>query len=79
MSRLTATAVYSRLTLSSVSTTPAGQNVLVEIYNPSGALVASSSATGTRTYNLTNLAAGTYQIAIVPWYGLTATASITVN
>ena len=67
------------VTVDTVSTTPSGQNLEVHIYNPSGSDIANSSATGTRTYNLTSLPAGTYKVVLTTWYGVPVSARVTAN
>jgi hypothetical protein len=67
------------VTVDTVSTTTAGQNLEVHIVNPSGSDVSSSSATGTRTYNLTSLPAGTYKVVLTTWFGVPVSARVTAN
>lgn len=62
--------------LSSVATAPVNQTVSLNIYNASGSQLASNPSAGSQTVNLTNLAAGTYRVVIVPWYGVTAAAQL---
>lgn len=73
----TATAGQSvSVSLTSVTTGPANQTVSLNVYNASGAQLATSPGTGNRTVNLTNLPAGTYRAVIVPWYGVTVAAQL---
>lgn len=63
----------------SIATTPAGQNVVLTVYNSSGASVGSVGASGsTGTLNLTNLAAGTYYIMASPGNAAAATLQLIV-
>jgi YD repeat-containing protein len=62
--------------IGSLVTTPANQNIFFAVYNSSGSTIASTSDSGSQTFNLGNLAAGTYRVVVVPWYGLTATAQV---
>jgi YD repeat-containing protein len=64
---------------SSIVTSPATQNVTMTVYNASGTSVGSTSGTGSiETLNLTELAAGTYSVVIVPSNGVTATMQVTL-
>jgi YD repeat-containing protein len=64
------------LAVSGVTTTPANTSVNIQVYNASGSQVASAStATGT-TLNMTNLAAGTYQVLISPAYPATSAMQV---
>src|SRR6185437_8891393 len=68
------------LQLSSVSTTPANQSVYLGMYNSAGTQVASlSSSGGSTTTNLTNLAAGTYTLLVIPNNAATANLRITLG
>src|SRR6185437_3235594 len=68
------------LQLSSVSTTPANQSVYLSMYNSAGTQVASlSSSGGSTTTNLTNLAAGTYTLLVIPNNAATANLQITLG
>jgi YD repeat-containing protein len=64
--------------LGSVLTAPANNNIQYEIVTPSGSQILATSGAGNQTKNLRNLAAGTYRVAVVPFYGLTTTASVTL-
>jgi YD repeat-containing protein len=61
-----------------IVTTPAGQSVTVTVYNSSGTSVGSGSGTASVVVNLPNLAAGTYSVVMVPSYGASATAQVTL-
>jgi YD repeat-containing protein len=75
----TATAGQSfALNVGSISTTPANESVTATVYNSAGAVVGSASGTTSLTVNLLNLAAGTYTAVIVPQYGATGTAQVTL-
>jgi RNase P/RNase MRP subunit p29 len=63
---------------SSIVTNPSGQTVTLTVYNSSGTSVGNASGTGSTTANLTNLAAGTYSVLIVPAYGASATMQVTL-
>jgi YD repeat-containing protein len=64
---------------SSIVTAPTGQNVLLTVYNSSGASVGSVGASGTTgTLNLTNLTAGTYYVMASPGNAASATFQLTV-
>jgi len=62
----------------SIVTTPAGESVALTVYNSSGTSVGSATGTGNVTVNLTNLAAGTYSVLIVPSYGASGTMQVTL-
>ncbi|WP_343205910.1 IPT/TIG domain-containing protein, partial [Rhodanobacter sp. MP1X3] len=74
------------LQLSGVTTTPAGQNVYVNIYRPDAGLITrnnyytyTNTTGGPVTLNLSNLpASGTYTAVVYTVYGLPATATIGV-
>jgi len=66
------------LTLTGISTSPAGANVTVSVYNSIGALVTTTSGSTTATLNLSNLTAGTYSANITPPSGTTATLQASV-
>jgi hypothetical protein len=63
----------------SIVTTPAGQSVTLNVYNASGTSVGSASGTSNATANLTNLAAGTYTVVIVPDYAASATMQVKIQ
>ncbi len=65
--------------VSSISTSPANQSIAATVYGPSGTYVGAGSGSSPFTINLTNLAAGTYQLLIAPSYGATATATVDVS
>jgi hypothetical protein len=70
----TATAGQSMtLYVGSIATNPSGQTVTATVYNSAGTSVGVGSGTSSFTINLTNLAAGTYTVVIVPVYGGSAT------
>lgn len=76
----TATAGHAvAITLDSIVTSPVSQQVSLVIYDPNWNQVTNSAGTGSRVYNLTNPVTGVYKIAVVPWFGVTATARVTVN
>jgi YD repeat-containing protein len=54
------------LNLAGISTTPAGGMVTISVYNPSGALISSTTGSTTATLNLINLSAGNYSVVIMP-------------
>jgi RNase P/RNase MRP subunit p29 len=62
----------------SIVTNPSGQSVALTVYNSSGTSVGTISGTTSATVNLTNLAAGTYSVFIVPAYGASATMQVTL-
>jgi hypothetical protein len=62
----------------SIVTTPAGESVALTVYNSSGTSVGSATGTGSVTVNLTDLAAGTYSVLLVPSYGASATMQVTL-
>lgn len=72
------------LALSNVATTPANQNVYVNVYSPAGGLITTGNyytytytSNGTSTLNLTNLpATGTYTAVVYSQYGLPFTAQL---
>lgn len=74
----TATAGQSiPVTLATPSMTPAGSQVIVRAYNPSGGQFASGNATtGPVTLNLNNLSAGTYTVLVMPTYAATGTLQL---
>src|SRR6185436_650712 len=82
MALLTFTATAGQtvaLHFSSVSTTPAGKQVWTYVLNPSGGVISqATTAAAQRTLNLTNLAAGTYSVGIVPNDAATASATVTL-
>jgi RNase P/RNase MRP subunit p29 len=63
---------------SSIVTTPANQSVALTVYDASNTSVGNISGTGSATLNLTNLAAGTYTVVVVPSYAATATMQVTL-
>jgi hypothetical protein len=76
----TATAGQSRaVTMSSIATTPSGKSVTMTVYNASGTQMATTSSTTGATLNLTNLAAGTYNVLLMPADAATATVSAKVQ
>jgi YD repeat-containing protein len=65
--------------VTSIVTTPANKTVRVEVFNTSGTSIGSNQGTGaTRTVTLTNLAAGTYRVHIVPLSAATATMQVRI-
>ena len=66
------------VSMKSIVSTPAGKNINFVVRNPSGAVIASYTSASLMTFNLQNLAAGTYRIAAVPQYAVAATAQITL-
>jgi YD repeat-containing protein len=64
------------VTLSSYVTSPAGGGRTITVRNASGTSVGNTTGT---TLNLTNLAAGTYTLSIVPSYGVSATMTVNVQ
>jgi YD repeat-containing protein len=62
----------------SIVSTPAGRGMYFSVRDPSGAIIASSTSSSQMTFNLKNLAPGTYRIGAVPEYGVAETAQITV-
>ena len=54
------------LYMGSISTTPSGKTVYMYVYGPSGTQVGQASSATMATLNLTNLAAGTYSVLVVP-------------
>jgi hypothetical protein len=66
------------LGMSSIATTPSGKSVAMSVYNASGSQVASTSGTSTATLNLTNLAAGTYSVLLIPSNTSLATMNVTL-
>jgi YD repeat-containing protein len=63
----------------SVVTTPAGKITHTYVLNSVGETVLSTNSnTGTMTLNLTNLAADTYSVQVVPQHGIPATMQVTV-
>jgi YD repeat-containing protein len=66
------------LNLGSIVTTPANTSVYTYVYNAGGTQIGSMSGTTNTTLNLTNLAAGTYSVLIVPLNAATATAQVTL-
>ncbi|MGH8237786.1 MAG: hypothetical protein ACREXP_12290, partial [Steroidobacteraceae bacterium] len=68
------------LALSSLSTTPANTRMYMNVYNAAGQQLYNSSTTGASlTFNLPNLAAGTYYVWIVPQYPATSTMQVTLH
>jgi large repetitive protein len=66
--------------LSSLSTTPANSRMYMNVYNAAGAIVANSSTTSSNlTFNLPNLAAGTYYVWVAPQYAVTSTMQVTLH
>ena len=66
------------LDVSSVSTNPS-QSVWIAVYNASNGTVASGGTSSSLTFNLPNLAAGTYRLQLSPYYGGTASATVRVH
>lgn len=54
------------LNFGSITTTPANSAVTVSVYNAGGALVASTTGSGSATLTLSDLGAGTYTVIVVP-------------
>jgi len=67
------------VTMSSIATTPSGKLVYMNVYNAAGTLVSSTSSTTQATLNLTNLAAGTYSVLILPQYAATASLQLQIQ
>jgi uncharacterized protein (DUF2141 family) len=63
--------------LDSQAMNPANSPVVMRLYRPSGANVATASSS--TTWNLVNLDAGTYILTIVPTHAATGSAQITVS
>ncbi len=61
----------------STAMTPTNSTVVVRLYSPNGANVATTSGTSV-IWNLVNLAAGTYTITVVPTYAATGSIELTV-
>jgi trimeric autotransporter adhesin len=78
LSFTTAATQTMALGLSSVATTPSGKSVSMVVYNASGTQVANTSGTATATLNLTNLAAGTYNVLLQPSNTALATMNVTL-
>jgi hypothetical protein len=64
------------LTFGSAVTTPSGKSITKSVLNPAGSQIASTTG---NTINLTNLAAGTYQVLLQPADAATATLDVTIN
>jgi hypothetical protein len=67
------------VTLSSISTTPSGKSVTLSAFNPSGGQIASTSNATQATLNLSNLAAGTYSVLVMPADAATATGQLQIQ
>jgi hypothetical protein len=67
------------LNMSSIVTTPSGRGMSMFVYNAAGSQVASTSGTTGATLNLTNLAAGTYDVLLQPGNAATATLAVAVQ
>jgi YD repeat-containing protein len=67
------------LDVSGITTTPANTYVTVNVYNSAGSQVASTTVQTTTTFNLPNLAAGTYTVWLMPQYPVTGTLQITLE
>ncbi|MGB9430064.1 MAG: pre-peptidase C-terminal domain-containing protein, partial [Gammaproteobacteria bacterium] len=78
MLSFTATAGQSfALQVSGISTVPANSGVIIDVLNPNGSPLTRVNLTSTgTTINLTNLAAGTYQVLLDPYYASTATMTV---
>lgn len=81
--RLTFTATagqYLALAVGDLSTTPTNQYVTLNVYKPDGTQLESVPARTGYTFNLPNLAAGTYTLTVIPAYAATtATMQVTLQ
>jgi trimeric autotransporter adhesin len=66
------------LEVSGITITPASTPYYVYVYNPSGALITTTSTATTATLNLPNLVAGTYSVLLFPSTPATATMQVAV-
>lgn len=70
---------YLSLNLTSVSTTPSGNQVSFTVYDPTGAQIYNNDLSAGQIMNLPQLAlSGTYTIYVVPYQGVTATVADTL-
>jgi hypothetical protein len=67
------------VTTSSIATTPSGKQVTMTVYNASGGYIGGATSTTGSTLNLTNLAAGTYNVLLMPADAATATLNVKVQ
>jgi hypothetical protein len=80
VSTFTATAGETlALQIGGVTTTPANTTVTVIVYNSAGTQIASATTQTGATLNLTNLAAGTYNVFITPQTPATGTLQLTLQ
>lgn len=76
----TASAGQSRvLSMSSITMNPSGSLVRAEVFQPNGSFLNSMGAASSASLNLTNLAAGTYKIQLVPALGATGTLQLLIQ
>ena len=66
------------LAIESITLTPAGQRLYVYVYDSSGALVTQTYGISSTTLNLSNLAADTYTVVLVPQYAATGAVQVTL-
>jgi hypothetical protein len=65
------------LTLNSLSMTPSGASVKMQVLNPGDSQIATATTSTSTTINLSNLAAGTHKVVLSPTNA--ATGSMTVE
>jgi YD repeat-containing protein len=66
------------LHMGSVATTPSGKNIAIRVYDPAGTQIEANSGTTQEVYNLTNLAAGTYTMLLIPANAATGSMQVTL-
>ena len=66
------------LNAGSIATTPSGKYVTMSVFNAAGTQVATASGAAGATVNVTNLAAGTYNVWLQPADAATATLNVTL-
>ncbi|MHB8744482.1 MAG: hypothetical protein ACYC9L_15360 [Sulfuricaulis sp.] len=67
---------YLAIAVGGISTAPASNYVSLLVYKPDGTLLTNSDTDTGTTFNLTNLAAGTYTLRVIPYYAATATMQV---
>lgn len=67
------------LGINSIATTPSNSVVRIEIYHPNGNFLNSIGTSSSATFNLNNLAAGTYTIRMTPALGATGTLQVLIQ
>lgn len=66
------------LQVGSLAMTPAGKTVRIFIYDPSGTQIVNTTTAADKTFNLTDLSAGTYEVLVVPQDASTGTLDVTL-